>query len=185
MSQKLSNKHSVNIALKREQAAVEKAERALQRARDKEEQKAVSLYNWARHKDARSAGLNQENLLKGKASSMWAWDAERLFELFCTTPMTVEVLAERLAQVETMNRYRKPLEDYIHAKFVESAERQLEEFERINSKDLKGKKLTALPEPKSSSMPLPTNFYNDGTASALTKKSISYLGQDGKLQKPV
>lgn len=184
MSQKLSNKHSVNIALKKEQAAVAKAERALQRARDREEGKAVILYNWAKHKDARLAGLNQENLLKGKASSMWAWDAERLFELFCTTPLTIEILAERLAQVETMNRYRKPLEDYIHAKFVESAERQLEEFERINAGDLKGKKLMALAEPKSTSMPLPTNFYNDGSASALTKKSIRFRGPNGKLEKP-
>lgn len=183
MNEKVSHKHSVSQALKPFDAQIAKIEQQKDAIIFEQERVAEILSQEASLKDALVAAKRNYNQILDRASAMWSWTPERLFEQFATLPMDVETLAERLSQIDTATRYRQRLEKFLHKRFVEKAERELAAFERANKADLKGRKLSPLPEPRIPSQGLPEDFYSSGKAGELTKKSIRFRGADGKVEK--
>ncbi|MDR3573912.1 MAG: hypothetical protein P4L50_08625 [Anaerolineaceae bacterium] len=160
----LNNVPALNLSAQSQQEEEALAEAT--RLRAKREEKLQIIQHYARLKDKLVSAHSQFNADLVKIDRLINWPIEALYRDFIEGRIKIEILGERLSDLETVQRHAEPLKKMLRAATIERAESELATFERLYKKFLEGIKLEAVPEAPAVAARLAQDFFVNPNGSA-------------------
>jgi hypothetical protein len=160
----LNSVPALNLSAQSEQE--QKALAEAERLRRQREERLQVIGHFARLKDKLVGAQSQFSADCAKIDRLINWPIAALYRDFIEGRIQIEILGERLSDLEAVKRHSEPLKKALHAATIERAESELASFKRLYSKFIEGVELEAVPEAPTVATKLAQDFFVNPAGSA-------------------